>query len=75
MKLFPYGVAFALVLLLNPAHVFSIESSSELSGVDQRVVLLEAKVNRIKALQEKIHQKQAEVDSQLDVLKMRIHRS
>ena len=64
-----------LVSLFHPVLVFSDESSSELSRADQKLILIEAKVNRLKTLQEKIRQKQAEVDEQLDTLKVWIARS
>lgn len=76
MKLCSYFyLVLTLIFLSNPASAFSDESSSELSAADQKLILLEAKVSRLKTLHEQIRQKQAEIDKNLDVLKVQIHRS
>ena len=76
MKLFPsFCLILTLVFLLNPAYVFSVESSSELSAADTKLVLLEEKAKRLKTLQEEIRQKQTEIDTHLDILRVRINRT
>ena len=62
--------AVLAIFLSSPAALFAEPSPNELQSVDQKVAILEAKVNRLNTTQTQIIQKQNEIKEELDALRI-----
>ena len=76
MKIRIYFFIFVsfLGILSMPNMLFAEESATELQGIDQKLTILEAKVNRLSSVQTQIIQKQAEIKQEINTLKIWVRR-
>ena len=71
----PVCLTFVLIIVsLSPVALFAAPSSADLGGVDQKLTILETKVNRLNTIQTQIIEKQKQIKEELDDLRIWIHR-
>jgi len=69
---------FIFIFFIGILPTFSVllaeESSTHLQGIDQKLTILEVKINHLSSVQTQIVQKQAEMKQELDTLRIWIRR-
>ncbi len=65
---------FFILMVFKSAPLFAEQSAAELQNMDQKLAILEVKVNRLNSIEAQVIQKQAEIKEELNNLKIWIYR-